>query len=691
MHSRLALLTALFGMLSIPSACAADSDSQNLPTLQGHFAEPAQAEPLIADLAYIGEEDFYVRFRRGEHTYHGGGNWAERIPVLRIAEAGRHEGPYLLPLQYEQTEPWDDFRGYVRKARILGVDDWHDLRERLFAAILTRGDKSGVVLHFNVDDYFLYYNEEGEFRATVIDAKPGDYIVSRRFEISDLVGMGLPLLEAFLDELGIEERRVAFNTGDTGYYSLPFVYINRDLPVVVFVRMPGPTRQFRAAPGPAPYVQTAGHIAGSHTAGIVFRPFSSVYRLLFVTTDTVTEAITPSVLTEPPHGPVPPVAAGPGMDIGEWESKLDRLTARESSKGTIRYLVDGEAFFTRFIDAVTRAEDSIDLRTYIFDNDDYAVRIAELLKKRSNEGVDVRILLDGLGTIVSTIEKQPTLPSDYQGPSSVRKFLESDSRVDVRQASNPWLTGDHVKTAVIDGKLAFTGGMNIAREYRYDWHDLMVELEGPVVDVLQYEFEKAWAHAGLMGDLNYALRRIGPKPSDAEDKGYPMRVLFTRADDYEIFRVQREAVRNARHHIYVENAYFTDDAMLYELARARKRGVDVRVVVPLVTDRGAITRNNALAANAMLEHGIRVYIYPGMSHVKAAIFDDWACIGSANWDRWSFRINKELNIATSNPEAVEELRRQLFEADFAKSVELREPFPERWTDYLIEIVGDYVF
>ena len=274
MLARLAVLTGLVGMLSIPLACASDSDPQDLPTLQGRFAAPVDAEPLIADLAYIGEEDFYVRFRRGDRTYHGGGNWAERIPVLRIAEEGRHEGPYLLPLQYQQTEPWDDLRGYVRRARILGVDDWRALRERLFAAVLAKSNKDGVVLHFNVDDYFLYYNEEGEFQATVIDAKPGDYEVSRRVDIADLVGMGLPLLEAFLEERGIEERRVAFNTGDSGFYSLPFVYINRDLPVVVFVRLPGPARQVLAAPGPAPYDQTAGQIAGIHTAGIVFRPFS---------------------------------------------------------------------------------------------------------------------------------------------------------------------------------------------------------------------------------------------------------------------------------------------------------------------------------------------------------------------------------------------------------------------------------
>jgi cardiolipin synthase len=388
---------------------------------------------------------------------------------------------------------------------------------------------------------------------------------------------------------------------------------------------------------------------------------------------------------------IPPLSNDPGMHLDSWEARIDGLTGRGPSKGTIDYLIDGEEFFARFIDAVTSAERSIALRTYIFDNDDYAVRIGDLLKRRSNEGIDVRVLLDGLGTIVSTIEKQPTLPADYEGPRSVHRFLEEGSRVQVRQADNPWLTGDHVKTAIIDGKIAFTGGMNIAREYRFDWHDLMAELRGPIVDVLQFEFEKSWAHAGLLGDFAYILKRIGPKPDHADDVGHPVRALFTRPDDPEIFRVQRAAIRAARKYIYIENAYFTDDAMLYELAQARRRGVDVRVIMPLVTDRGPITRNNALAANAMLEHGIRVFIYPGMSHVKAAVFDGWACVGSANWDRWSFRINKELNIATSHPRAVAELERRLFDADFGASVELTEPFPERWTDYLLELVGDYVF
>ena len=218
-----------------------------------------------------------------------------------------------------------------------------------------------------------------------------------------------------------------------------------------------------------------------------------------------------------------------------------------------------------------------------------------------------------------------------------------------------------------------------------------MEVHGPVVDILRDEFHKAWAQSGLLGDIGYAWRRIVPRQPEAEDTGYPVRVLYTRAADLEIFTAQREAIRNARRYIYVENAYFTDDAMLYELARARKRGVDVRVIMPLVTDRGPITRNNALAANAMLEHGIRVYIYPGMSHVKAAVFDGWACLGSANMDNWSLRINKELNLATSEPSAVNELLDQLFIADFDASVELTEPFPERWSDFLLEKIGDYAF
>ena len=223
---------------------------------------------------------------------------------------------------------------------------------------------------------------------------------------------------------------------------------------------------------------------------------------------------------------------------------------------------------------------------------------------------------------------------------------------------------------------------------RYE-QELIVAM-GPIVNLLENEFHDAWAHAGIFGDLGYLVHKLKPNPDQDDSDGRPMRVLLTKAGDAEIFRAQRAAIRNAQQYIVIQNAYFADDTMLYELARARRRGVDVRIIMPLVGNHGPMNRSNALAANAMLEHGIRVFLYPGMSHVKAAIFDGWASVGSANWDNLSFHTNKELNIATSDPEFVGQLHEHLFDVDLAQSVELTEPFPERWSDHLMEVVADYL-
>jgi phosphatidylserine/phosphatidylglycerophosphate/cardiolipin synthase-like enzyme len=86
----------------------------------------------------------------------------------------------------------------------------------------------------------------------------------------------------------------------------------------------------------------------------------------------------------------------------------------------------------------------------------------------------------------------------------------------------------------------------------------------------------------------------------------------------------------------------------------------------------------------MLRHGIRVYLYPGMTHVKAAVYDGWACLGSANLEKMSLRISQELDIAFSDPATVAELNRQLFTADFQRSRELTEPLTLNWLDPVIK-------
>jgi cardiolipin synthase len=114
----------------------------------------------------------------------------------------------------------------------------------------------------------------------------------------------------------------------------------------------------------------------------------------------------------------------------------------------------------------------------------------------------------------------------------------------------------------------------------------------------------------------------------------------------------------------------------------------VRVIIPYKIDSGVINRSNIITANALLNNGIRVYIYPGMSHVKAAIYDGWGCFGSANFDNLSFRINKELNLATSDTDAVNALKQQVFLPDLEQSVELTEPLPNNWLDRLAELLAD---
>ena len=387
--------------------------------------------------------------------------------------------------------------------------------------------------------------------------------------------------------------------------------------------------------------------------------------------------------------PIPELSYAAAMDLEEWERDLDRISGRRQTKGTIKFLIDGEEYFGRMLEAIGDAEESIDIRTYIFDNDDYAVQVADVLKEKSRD-VEVRVLVDALGNMMALQADPESLPDDYQGPLHMGQYLEQDSNVKFRSRAIPWTTGDHTKTTIIDEKLAFIGGMNIGREYRYDWHDLMMEVAGPVVDHLQYDTDKAWAKASVFGDIASFLEMLDGEDHHADDDGYPLRVLYTAAHDSEIYHAQLEAIRRSKSYIVIENSYFSDDLILFELARARRRGVDVRVILPSEGNHGSHDASNRVAINKMLENGIRVYQYPGMSHVKAAVFDGWACVGSANFDKLSFQVNREVNLATSYEPVVNELLERLFIPDLASSKEVTEMQDLTMQARFFEVVADEV-
>lgn len=371
-----------------------------------------------------------------------------------------------------------------------------------------------------------------------------------------------------------------------------------------------------------------------------------------------------------------------------WEQIMEESLHLTSTQGNMDFMIDGDRFFSRLIEAIENAEHSIEIRTYIFDNDDYALQIAELLKRRSQD-VEVRIIMDGLGTLSGIAVDSHSAPAEYVPPTSINRFLKRDSNIKTRFLANPWFTGDHTKTIVIDNRLAFLGGMNIGREYRYDWHDMMIELTGPVVTLISRDFERAWKHSSL-GDLAMLIpdKKYQTKAVDGDFK--EIQLLYTRIENPQIYRAQLAAIRRARDYIYIENAYFSDDLIVTELIRARQRGVDVRVIIPSRGDNSAMDRSNALTINTLIRNNIRTYIYPGMSHVKAAVYDGWACLGTANFDKMSLKINKELNVGTSDPETVQRLITELFEKDFALSREVIDPQPTRPSDHIYEMVADLI-
>ena len=388
--------------------------------------------------------------------------------------------------------------------------------------------------------------------------------------------------------------------------------------------------------------------------------------------------------------PIPAIGSADPMDLDVFEEILDDVTGTRQNTGEIRFLVDGGEYFGRLIESMESAQESIDVRTYIFDNDDFAVVMADKLRHRAND-VRVRVMIDSMGNMLATQDDPESLPEEHRHPLVMSSYLERDSDVRVRKMTNPWFTSDHTKTTIIDGKTAFVGGMNIGREYRYDWHDMMMEVTGPVVDQLQFESDKAWSRGGLFGDFAGALRFLRGKKERAGDDGYPVRILQTRNFNSQIYKAQIAAIRNAKSYILIQNAYFSDDRTIYELAKARRRGVDVRVIIPSRGNHGPLNASNRVTINKLLRHGIRVYEYPGMSHIKAAIYDGWMCVGSANFDKLSLKVNKELNLATSDPETVGALFDQVFLPDLMKSREITIPVTVTAANYFLEIVVDELF
>lgn len=675
MFRRIILIILLFSLLLFAASCSTAIKKkeyiENLSLLNRQDCETA----------LLGNNEIQIRYHRGEEKDYLYASWN---PIPCEDEKHFH---CLSEIHFskDSIKPEDDFR----QIPVLGSDKWQFLLESVKQSLAPEKPGLGVSFVFNYQELVLYRDKN-------------DNIYFKKFNDipSYIKVVGLLKENVIASEIIKQvENHTTFDTGDNGQFlyrtgnthhgSIIFVLIDINKNQTVFLTTPYYAKYSHDS-GANPVINSVRWLYRSGLLTIVKNPATTLYRLYRRLKHSAAVILTGSETLDKTvflNGP-----EVKGMDLDEWENRLDRMFPRNKTfKGSVDFLIDGENYFPRLIQSFREANKSIWLRTYIFDNDDYAVKIADILKRKSKD-IKIKVLADHLGCMsAATSLPASPIPPDFKFPFDIFGYLKKDSKIKVRTTTNPWFTTDHTKSIIVDNNTAFVGGMNIGREYRYEWHDMMMEVKGPIVGRLKKDFRRAWAHSGLLGDLAYLFSLASSSKTDQHEEMpdlYNIRPLYTKAGKTQIFDAQLEAIRNAKKYIYIQNPYFSENKILNELIRARSRGVDVRVILPSTSDYGFMDSSNVVTTNIMIENGIRVYIYPRLSHIKAAIYDGWACLGSANFDALSLRINLETNLAFSNPEAVEKLKNELFEKDFAISSEVTNPVKVTFLDYLGEMISN---
>ncbi|MCU0806153.1 MAG: phosphatidylserine/phosphatidylglycerophosphate/cardiolipin synthase family protein [Burkholderiales bacterium] len=668
---------ALGLLLALASAtvCAQSSVSPEGSADAVRAPQPAAA-PVSATLQ---ADRLVVRYAVGGETLLMSAAWPETEPA---PDAHQYRTAVLDVFDGAPAEPAQGAAAVTLRGRA----EWDALVTAVLLALVPADPREAVAIVVQGDEILAARDDAGALRVWRLGAQPGHVRLSGSIGDREFAARAMSLARGRTQG----EAPLLFATGDAdGAASFVLFVFDRDLSVLVAAPpSPDPLQAGRSL-GLSVRMVNSVLLKGQALATLT-TPVSSAFRLLSVVGHSGVELV--SSLAFLPDAPPPPLASAAPMDTAAFEARLDGLTGDRRYPGRIRFLVDGDAYFPALVRAIDDARRSIDVRVYIFDVDDYALRVADLLRARST-AVPVRVLIDDMATLAAgAAGPRPAGRSGDRAPGSIEAYLRRDSRVDVRARPNPWLTGDHTKTIVFDGRRAFLGGMNIGREYRFDWHDLMIEVEGPIAARLQRDFDVAWAHAGLAGDLGLMVASAGRSAEGPSRRAAPdeamLRPLYTATARPEIYLAQLAAIREARQSIWIENAYLADNTIANELVRARRRGVDVRVVLPTAGDSRFMNASNLVTANYFVRNGVRVYAYPGMTHVKAAVFDGWACFGSANFDKMSLKINLETNIATSDPATVRRLRAELFEPDFRRSREVTRTRDLGFADYFSEFVAN---
>lgn len=373
-----------------------------------------------------------------------------------------------------------------------------------------------------------------------------------------------------------------------------------------------------------------------------------------------------------------------------------------SHNNSVTLLMSGQEKFDDMFQAIRQARSSVHLEYFNFRNDSIASLLFRLLAQKAKEGVEVRALFDGFG-------------NDSNNRPLKRKHLKQMRSVGIEiyefdPVNFPWVNHvfhrDHRKIVVIDGKIAYTGGMNVADYYINgtevvgEWRDMHCRIEGDEVNTLQKIFLRMWNK--VTGQNVYGAKYYrgyhgadcitGLKPDTCCTAGKKMVGIINReprVTNKIIRKFYTDAINEAKDSIKLVNPYLTlNNTLKRALRNAVKRGVKVEIMVSAHSDIPLTPDCVFYNVHNLMQHGVDVWIYKkGFHHTKIIMVDGRFCtVGSANLNARSFNFDYEENAVIIDPCTTKELN-DMFERDKAESFKLTEETWDEWRTPWQKFVG----
>jgi cardiolipin synthase len=326
-------------------------------------------------------------------------------------------------------------------------------------------------------------------------------------------------------------------------------------------------------------------------------------------------------------------------DLSSYSLEPGRL----SSGNSLELLIDGGETFPAMLAAIAGATRFVHLETYILADDEIGRRFAGAMLERARAGVTIRLLFDSLGSFrlsSSYVRKLVDAGIDVIECRPIRKFIRGH-----------WFRRDHRKILVVDGRIGFTGGLNISKDYASGgresggWRDTHVRALGPVVAELEALFRANWHRSH---GTPYPAYVNGRDDFVGHERGLLAAVIASDGGRRSVIRRHYlHAFVSARTSIYLANAYFVPDhGLVRALRRAARRGVHVAILVPSESDVAVVQWASEYLFDRLLRKGVELYLWPKTHmHAKTAVVDGtWSVVGSYNLDSASLSLNQEVVI-----------------------------------------------